>query len=246
MIDDFPYLFGVSLRAFINGKDADCIRQNVLGKSPFPLFGLDFDVAFRPDNEERLYQVDLVEVAEIVVTSVEDVVGILLIRYLRHHLTVMHRCCRNMHVCRDLRFDIVQGVHLDSSFVLSKTGPPEHIETQVDGRGIEGVNVAVQVENLGRTLLSGGLDHVESELLEDAIIPIFVGFGEVASCHAFSHSEVVKLALMSLKGDDQITQTLAVAQLAEHHRKQLIPATEAFYASVSLILINKMPKFVVV
>ena len=89
--------------------------------------------------------------------------------------------------------------------MLAKFGPPEHLEAQVNGRGIESVNVAVQVENLGCPLLSGHVDHVESEVLKDAVIPIFVGFRKVASRHAFPHAEVVKLALMSLKGNDQIT-----------------------------------------
>ena len=106
--------------------------------------------------------------------------------------------------------------------------------------------MAVLVENLGRTFLSGGLNHVESELLEDAVILVFVSLGKVAAGHAFPHPEVVKFPLMSLKSDNQITQSFAVAQLTEHHRKQLILATEAFYISVSLILINEMAKLVVV
>ena len=130
--------------------------------------------------------------------------------------------------------------------MLAKFGPPEHLEAQVDGRGIEGVDVAVQVKNLGRSLLSGLIDHVKSELLKDAVIPVFVGLGKVAAGHAFPHAEVVRLALMSLKGNDQIPQTLWVTQLTEHHRKQLVPATETLYVSVSLILINEMAKLVVV
>ena len=86
--------------------------------------------------------------------------------------------------------------------MLAKFGPPEHLEAQVDGRGIEGVDVVVQVKNLGRSLLSGLIDHVKSEVLKDAVIPIFVGFRKVASSNAFPHAEVVKLALMSLKGND--------------------------------------------
>lgn len=39
-IDDFSYLFWINPRAFINGEVSDGIRQNVLGKSPFPRFAL--------------------------------------------------------------------------------------------------------------------------------------------------------------------------------------------------------------
>ena len=118
-------------------------------KSSFPLLGLEFDIAFCPDNEKGFYLVNLVEVPEIVVAAVEDVVRVLLVRNLRHHLAVMHRGWRNMHVCRDLRFDIIQGMHLDATFVFAKFGPPEHLKAQVDGRGIESINPSIQVKNLG-------------------------------------------------------------------------------------------------
>ena len=59
-------------------------------------------------------------------------------------------------------------------------------------------------ENLGRTFLSGNLDHVESELLENVVIPVFVSLGKVAAGYAFPHPEVVKFSLMSLKSDDEI------------------------------------------
>ena len=89
-IDDFPYLFGINPRAFINGEVSDGIRQNVLGKSSFPPLGLEFDIAFCPDNEEDFYLVYLVEVPEVVVATIEDLVSILLVRYLRHHFAIMY------------------------------------------------------------------------------------------------------------------------------------------------------------
>ena len=81
-----------------------------------------------------------------------------------------------MHVCRYLRFYIIQSVHLDTALMLAKFGPPEHLEAQVDGCGIKGINPSIQVENLGRPLLSGHVDHVESELFKDSAVTIFVGF----------------------------------------------------------------------
>ena len=88
--DDFPYIFGIDLGAFINGKVPDGIRKHVFGKSSFPPLSLEFDIAFRPDDEEGFYLVNLVEVPEIVVATIEDIVSILLVRYLRYHFAVMH------------------------------------------------------------------------------------------------------------------------------------------------------------
>ena len=75
-----------------------------------------------------------------------------------------------------LRLNVIQRVHLDPAFVLAEFGPPEHVKAQIYGSRIKGVDIAIEVKNLGCALLTGLLYHVKSELLEDVIITIFVRF----------------------------------------------------------------------
>ena len=82
--DHFTEFFGVILCAFINREVADSIGNHVHGQPPFPGLGLESDIGFGPDDKERAYTVDGVQIAEIVVASVEDVMGTVLIRNLRH------------------------------------------------------------------------------------------------------------------------------------------------------------------
>lgn len=116
-----------------------------------------------------------------------------------------------------LCLNVIQRVHLDPAFVLAEFGPPEHVKTQVNGSRIKGLDVAIEVKNLGRALLTGQLYHVKSEVLEDAIVTIFIRFREIAARHAFPNSEMVKLAMVGLKSHNQVTQSITITQLPEHH-----------------------------
>ena len=84
--DHFPQFFRVILRAFINREMTGCIRNHVLRQSPFPGLRLEPDIGFRPDDKESLYAVYRVKIFKIVISTIEDIVGSLLIWNLRHSL----------------------------------------------------------------------------------------------------------------------------------------------------------------
>ena len=68
----------------MNREVADCVRDNILLKPPFPRFGLESDIGFSPYDKERLDAVNRLKIAEIVVATVKDIVRSLLIRVLGH------------------------------------------------------------------------------------------------------------------------------------------------------------------
>ena len=49
---------------------------------------------------------------------------------------------------------------------------------------------------------------------------------------------MVLLGSMCFKSNNQITKTLTITQLAEHHCKQLVPAGEVFHVAIAIILAN--------
>lgn len=57
---------------------------------------------------------------------------------------------------------------------------------------------------------------------------------------------MVLLCSMCFKSNNQISQTLSIAQLTKHHSKQLIPTSEMLHIAVSIILVNQMAKLVIV
>ncbi|OFX55634.1 MAG: hypothetical protein A2W86_07230 [Bacteroidetes bacterium GWD2_45_23] len=47
---------------------------------------------------------------------------------------------------------------------------------------------------------------------------------------------------MSIKSNDQISQTISVTQLTKHHCKELIPTSEMLHIFVAIILANDAVK----
>ena len=55
---------------------------------------------------------------------------------------------------------------------------------------------------------------------------------------------MIALLIVCLNGDNQITQTLAIAQLTKHQRKELVPTCEVFLLTVSIVLVNNVTELV--
>ena len=47
---------------------------------------------------------------------------------------------------------------------------------------------------------------------------------------------------MCFKSNNQITKTLTITKLAEHHRKQLVPTGEVLHVAIAIILANIVVK----
>ena len=80
----------------------------------------------------------------------------------------------NMHECRNLSLYIVKRVHLYAALVLTKFCPFEHRQTEVDGCGVKGIDMTIKLEDFLYPAFAGLRNHVESELLEDAVIALLV------------------------------------------------------------------------
>lgn len=52
--------------------------------------------------------------------------------------------------------------------------------------------------------------HEEGKLLEDAVVPLLVGFAKIATGYGFSDSEVIYLVGMGFQRNDEIAETLPI------------------------------------
>ena len=145
---------------------------------------------------------------------------------------------------RNLSLQVIQGMYLDTTLVLAELSPPEDIQAQRDGRGIESIDVAVKLEDFCSPFASGLTDKVVCILLEDAIVTVGIGLAQITSGHMFAKSEMIALLVMCLYGDNQITQTLTIAQLPEHQCKELVPTCEVLHIAVTSILVNDVTELV--
>jgi hypothetical protein len=58
------------------------------------------------------------------------------------------------------------------------------------------------------------------------------------------HSEVVALAAMGFQSDYQVTQTLAIGELAEHQGKHLVPTREVLHVPVASVFADEVVEVV--
>ena len=125
----------------------------------------------------------------------------------------MHRdfgLTRNMHESRDLRLDVIKRMHHDASLVPTELRPLEHRQAKVDGSRIKGVDMTVKLKDFLYPPLACFRYHEKGELLEDAVIPLFVSLAKIAPGHGLPDSEVIDLTGMGFHRNDEIAQTFTV------------------------------------
>ena len=84
---------------------------------------------------------------------------------------------------------------------------------------IKGVDMTVKLKDFLYPPLACFRYHEKGELLEDAVIPLFVSLAKIAPGHGLPDSEVIDLACMRFQCDDEIPKALPIRKLSEHHRK---------------------------
>ena len=86
-----------------------------------------------------------------------------------------------MHKSRYLRLNIVKHIHLYPSLILAELNPLEDYQRQVDGGGVESIDMTLNLEDLVYSASSAQLNHIVGELLEDVVIRLFVSLAKIAS-----------------------------------------------------------------
>ena len=120
-------------------------------------------------------------------------------------------------------------MYLDTALMLAELSPPEDIKAERDGCGIEGIDVTVKFKDIRRPLAPCLTDEIIGEVLEDAVIAVGIGLRQIASGHMLAKSKMIALLVMCFYGDNQVAHTLAIAQLPEHQRKELVPTGEVLH-----------------
>ena len=116
---------------------------------------------------------DFVKTSEIDITSIHEINGPRFYPEMVEDFYVVNFSVSNIDQGRDTSSQIQEGMQLDSSFSFAKLGPREKSQTQIDGRGIQGVNRLLQIETeiFVGIKRSGDVDEHLSEIGINAPIP---------------------------------------------------------------------------
>jgi hypothetical protein len=122
--------------------------------------------------------------------------------------------------------------------------PGEDGEAEIDGGGIQRVDrlLQFQIEGVARIMAACFADQHLRELGEDPPVPPLVGIGQGAADNSATDAHVVELLGHGSEADLDVAQALAVGELREGHREELVPAGEAAKSMVAAIPLHTVGK----
>ena len=183
MVFDPPQLFGIPLFRIVAFQPSylvvlDAFRP-VGGRGVHPF---EAHVRLGTRDEKGLLQMDRIEPGEVDVRLVHHVKTAGLVGQDVEHVDVVEARPGDMEEARHRRPYVVKRMELDASLGLPELGPPEHAQAKVYRRGIEGVDIALDIDlEIVTVAASPGLAYqYVGELLEDLMAPFLVGGPEVA------------------------------------------------------------------
>lgn len=226
IIDDSPECTGVLLLVLLLCEADALVSEHVVStvQQVLTVDNLVCGLAFLPDDEESSVHMNLIETGQIKISPVEHIAGKSLVGEPIHSIDVMHLGIGDSVEHGDFGDDVNLRVDFDARLGASELCPLEHSHAQVDGRRVDCIEPAVQFELLGDALSLGNAHHVESELLEDAMVSEGVGLRQYLLCDRLSAETEVK-GLLTMGNCDvcKLPETAAAHQLAEHQNQHMVP-----------------------
>ena len=226
MVDDSSDSARILLLILLLGKaDALVFKHIVLAiKDAFSIDNLVCRLAFLPDDEEGSEYMNLIETGEVKVTSVKHIAGKGLVCEPVHRIDVVHLGIGNPVEHGNLRGDVNLCVDFDSRLGTSKFCPSEHGHAEIDGRGVNGIEPAMQLKLLRDTFGLSNSHHVEGKLLEDTMVSEKICLREhLPVDRLVSKAEVLGLLTMGGCNICKLPESPAAYQLTEHQNQHMAP-----------------------
>ena len=207
-------------------SDAVGDDAGALGETPAPFHGFEVIVLLAPDDEVSTDSLDIMQPFEVIVSAIKDVEGVLFVWDDVHCIHVIDLSWRNMEEGRDLSLNVILCMNLNASLPLlfPVERPFECFQAKFNGRRVKGVDLTTESEDVSRTAFLGPCYRSVRILLKDTIVPVGVGFGQVALCGSLPETEVIGLRSMGLSREDYVTKTLSIRKLTKHQNGELVPA----------------------
>ena len=181
-------------------------------------------LTFFSDDEESPEHVGAIESGEVKVASVKHIASQRLVREPDHRVDIMHLGIGNPIEHGYLSNDVNLSMNPDARLGASELSPSEYGHAQVNGRGVNGIESAMQFKLLRDTSGLGNSHHVESELLKDAMVSEGIGLRQHLSVDGLvAKSEVFGLLGMGGCYICEFPEASAAHELTEHQNQQMVP-----------------------
>ena len=180
--------------------------------------------ALLPDDKECPERVDAIESGEVKVSSVKHIARQRLICEPVHRVDIVYLGVGDSIEHRNLRNDVNLSMDSDARLRASKLCPSEYGHAEVNGRGVNGIEFAMQFKLFCNASGLGNGHHVESELLKDTMVSESVGLRQHLSVDRLvAKSEVFRLLGMGGCYICEFPKASTAHKLTEHQNQQMVP-----------------------
>jgi hypothetical protein len=128
----------------------------------------------------------------------------------------------------DVAAQVEQGMHLHRCLGGTERRPRKYRQTQVDGRGIQGIHGIGQIDTKGLfgVKLARNADQALREVGINAPVANRVGVGQRVPRDLAAKAHVVQLGRLTAQAGFDVAQTLPIGQLREGHAQILVETSE--------------------
>jgi len=182
------------------------------------------------DDEEGLVLVKNVETGEIEIGAVEDIETAGFGNQIVQDADVVDFSFCDLDKRWDRTSQIEKRMELDGGLVFTECRPGKKRQTQIDGRGIEGINgfLEFQPEIVVGIKIAGLMNEDLGKVGVDPPVTSLVSVGQRTSRYTAAESHVIEFRRHRSQASLDIAETLAIGQLSEGHGEKLIPTRETF------------------
>lgn len=137
-------------------------------------------------------------------------------------------------------------MQFDGGLAAAEFRPGENTQTEVDRRRIEGVDglLEADTERFVEVQLAGAADQPMGEVAKDSPVVNAVGIGQGAACNAAAEAGVVKFGSEGAESGFDVAEALAVGELGEGEREEMIAAGEFAESAVTAVASDAGVEFV--
>lgn len=228
-------------------EDASLIAQNRCVDSihGMRIAPYELRIALGTGDEESLCLVNSKEPREIQITAIHQIKSCCFDGQLVQQVDLVGLAVGDPNEAGDSAVQVQQRVQLDSGLGSSKRSPRKHRQTQIDGGGVQRVNRRLQIDTqwLAGVKRPSDADQVLRKVGIDLPGARCVGVGQRVSRNRLaSKSQMVQTLGLRPQIDLDIAKRLAVGQLREGHRQELIETGEIVHLVIASVGGHAAPK----
>ena len=204
------------------------------------------EVAFAPRDEEAAGLVQRIKPGEVYVPTVHDVDRTWLHEQVVENVDVVDFAMGDEYDRGDAPFQVHQRVQFYGPFSLAKLRPGEQRKTEVDDRGIEGIDGMRQVHAkiLSDVEGSGNANQDLCKVRIDSPVAHVIGVGQRVAADGAPEPHVVQLWAGRGQAVLNASKALPKGELGEGHREKLVPAREALDLEMAVVAVDALAELV--